>query len=559
MDPVTLYAKAVTSGKEIAGPLVREAGARHLRDLKDGPKRGLIWDFPAAARVFEYFSEVLVLPNGKPFELHPAHQFIVGSLFGWKSRDGTRRFRQAYIEMGKGNAKSPMAAGVGMYMLTGDGQPGAVVFAAAVDKDQAKIPFQFAVGFVDRSELLSGAVQKSGGKMGDQTKVHNLFHRKSGSYFRPLTSESKGRGKSGYSIHCAILDEVHEHSTSAMVEFCRANMKGAQPLMLMITNSGEFSGTSVAWNYHEYSRDLLEGKIAADHFFGYVCGLDKGDSFQDRKVWKKANPLLNVSVSERLLEEQVTDAKGMPAKESLVRRLHFCEWVESIDPWITKELWDSNAGAVDREALRGRRCFGGWDLSKIRDLTTLVLVFPDDEAETLDVLTFAWAPEEGIAQREHEDQAPYRQWRDAGLLTLTPGPTIDYDFVAQTVGELTSEFDIQSIAFDHWHFKEMERALNLAGVDLTVIDHPQGFIGMNPAIEAAEQALLNKRIRHGGNKLLTWCVFNVKVEKNVAGLRAFVKQKATRRIDAAVSLAMACNLAGSFEDQEHGSYAVSVI
>lgn len=561
-DRVEQYARDVTSGKEIAGPMVRLACERHLKDIVDGPKRGLTWDYPAAERVFGYFKDVLRLTSdegleGKPFELAPSQAFIVGSLFGWKNADGSRRYRVAYIEIGKGNGKSPLAAGIGLYMLTADGENSGQVYSCAVDKDQAKVSFHFAAGFVTRSELLSGAITKSGGKYGDETRVHNLFHRKSGSYFRPMSSESKGKGKSGFLPHCVILDELHEHPTSAMVEFVRANTKGRrQPIVLMITNSGVFDNTSVAWQYHEYAREVLEQRREDEEFFFYVCGLDKGDLWSDPKVWKKANPLLGISIPSRYLEQQVREAAGMPSKQSVVRRLNFCEWVESEDPWITKEVWDENGGKVDVESLRGRTCYGGLDLSRRTDLTALVLVFPAND-DTRDVLLFAWTPEEELKERAHQDKAPYQQWVDEKFLTTTPGKTIDYDFVAQKIGELTKEYDFQSLAFDHWHFDEMEKALNNAGVSLQCVDHQQGFVGMNPAIEATEEELKNGRMRHGGNPLLTWAVFNVKIEKNSAGLRAFVKQKATGRIDPALSLAMATNLSVVRDDQP--SYAVTII
>lgn len=541
--------------------MVRLACERHLRDLETGMDRGISWDLAAAERVFGYFEEVLRLNSdegnheGEPFRLHPAQKFIVGSLFGWKNADGTRRYRVAYIEISKGSGKSPLAAGIGLYMLTGDGESAAQVYSAAVDKDQAKVSFQFAVGFVNKSELLSGAITKSGGKYGDETRVHNLFHRKSGSYFRPLSSESSGKGKSGFLPHCVILDELHEHPSNKMVEFVRKNTKGRkQPLVLMITNSGEYNDSPAAWQYHEYADKVLNQIKDDDEFFFFVCGLDPartkdhpdgfyaGDDYRDKACWAKANPLLSAGVPPmRYLEQQVREAEGMPSNESLTRRLNFCEWVESVNPWVSKKVWDANAGKVDRAALRGRRCFGGWDLSKHFDLTTLSLVFPNDD-DTKDVLQFAWTPQEGILERENRDKAPYRQWIEEGHLTPTPGATIDYDFIALQVGEFQKEFKIESIAFDHWHFPEMDKALRAIGVDIPCFDHQQGFVGMNPAIEATEQDLVNRRLRHGGNPLLTWCVFNVKIEKNAAALRSFEKKKATSRIDAAVSLAMADHL-----------------
>jgi phage terminase large subunit-like protein len=106
-----------------------------------------------------FFSTVLRLNGGqfegKPFELHPAQAFIVGSLFGWNARDGTRRFRFAYIEQGKGNGKSPLVAGIGLYCMVADGEARAEIYAAATKKDQAMILFRDAVAMVDQSPALA--------------------------------------------------------------------------------------------------------------------------------------------------------------------------------------------------------------------------------------------------------------------------------------------------------------------------------------------------------------------------------------------------------------------
>jgi phage terminase large subunit-like protein len=546
-DPVKQYALDVTSGKEIAGPLVRQAGERHLRDLVDGKKRGLRWELAAAERVFGYFHEVLRLVNDAgrvvPFKLHPSQQFIVGSLFGWKGPDGYRRYRVAYIEQGKGNGKSPLVGAIGLYMLTGDGEVQAQVFSAAVDRDQAKVPFHFAVSMVDRSELLSGAITKSGGKFGDVTKVHNLFHRKSGSYFRALSSDNAGRGKSGFLPHCVILDELHEHPTDAMVEFVRANTKGRkQPLVLMITNSGVYDPTSVCWRYHNYAERLMTGTGEVDdEFFAYVCSLDKGDCWTDRAVWKKGNPLLGVSIPERYLEQQVREATGMPSKQSVVRRLNFCEWVESAAPFVEPEVWTANGATVNVEELRGRSCSGGLDLSGKNDLTALCLVFKLDNG-TKPVLSFFWTPKDTLREREDRDRAPYQQWVREGHLIAKEGRTIDYRWVAKKIGELTSLYRIESIAFDRWRIDDLQRELDAEGVDVTLIPHGQGFQDMNPAVESLEDDLLESRLQHGNHPVLTWCVANVRVTEDPAGNRKFDKRKATGRIDGCVALAMADNL-----------------
>lgn len=563
-DPVTQYALDVVDGKEMAGPLVRAACQRHLTDLVEGPPRGLKWEWTledgSAPRgtgkfVADFFESELLLAvdDGKlaPFVLAPPLLFIVGSLFGWKGPDGHRRFRIAYVEVGKGNAKTTLGGGLGVYMMVADGELNADCYMAAAEKDQAKIPFKDAVNFVNRNPRLDAVIKRSGG----EGHEWNLAYLKTGSFLRPIASESKGRGRSGFRPHFVLLDELHEHPTAAMVDLAEANLKTrSQPLVFKITNSGVVDPGAVCYQTHEHGERMLQGIDANDDSrFFYICGLDHKDSYLDPSIRKKANPMYDVIPRmDRYLDDQVTTAKGMPSKVSVIRRLNFCEWVESSDPWVTKEVWDANAGAVDIASLAGKSCYGGLDLSKRNDLTALVLVFPQPDG-TKDVLTFAWAPKEGLLDREHRDKAQYSQWVSDGHLHTTPGRIVDYEFVAQKIGELVQTYQVEMIAFDHWHFEEMERALNAAGVSVNVMDHQQGHAGMNPSIEAAEDDLKNGRIRHGGNPVLTSCVFNVKIDPNAQALRMFDKRDQTKRIDAAQSFVMACGAAATAEPEKEYS------
>jgi hypothetical protein len=201
-DPVTAYARAVVAGSIVAGPHVRNACQRHLKDLKEGPKRGLRWDVDAAQRALGFFPDVLRLAGGQfeglPFALQPSQQFIVGSLFGWKRKDGWRRFRRAYIEEGKGNGKSPLAAGIGLYGMMADGEDRAEVYAAASDRDQAMVLFRDAVAMVDQSPALDQRVTQSG-----ENPVWQLTDLKTASFFKPLSREKRKKG-SGPRPHFAL-------------------------------------------------------------------------------------------------------------------------------------------------------------------------------------------------------------------------------------------------------------------------------------------------------------------------------------------------------------------
>lgn len=553
LDAVDKYAAEVVSGAEIAGPLVRLACERHQRDRTEGESRGLFWDYPSADRVFRYFETVLRLAGGKhegkPFILAPPQKFILGSIFGWKKADGTRRFNTAYIEMGKGAGKSPLAGGIGLYMMTADGEPRAQVVTVAVDKDQAKIPFLDAVSMVDQSPSLSSRIVKTPENNPDHTKVWHMGHPESQSTFRPIASESAGRGKSGFRPYCAIIDEVHEHPTDAMVEFVRKNVKGRDnALVFMITNSGVYNVASVCWRYHDYSDGLMRQTAEPnDEFFTYVCGLDEGDSWADPSVWKKANPLLGVTIPYSYLEKEVREAKGMPSKQSLTRRLNFCEWVESADPWVDADVWRANGGAVDIESLKGRRCWGGLDLSRRNDLTALVLVFERDENGKKAVLCFFWKPADTLQEHSERDIAQYVDWKKQGFLLTTPGKSISYEFVAAELDRLAARYQIEAIAFDPAKIDEMTPYLNNIGADVALKKHDQGFIEMDRAIEAAETDLLEGNLLHGNHVVLTWCVNNAKVVENADTKRRFDKRKATGRIDGAVALAMADELSSVAE------------
>lgn len=558
-DPTTQYAKAVGAGKIVAGPLVRLACERHIRDLKEGPRRGLKFKKDKAARAFRFFEHVLCLTGGEgrvdPFVLDPSQQFIVGSLFGWEAKDHTRRFRVAYIEEGKGNGKTPLAAGIGLYMLIADKEGRPEVYSAAVDREQANILFRDAVVMARASPEISERVIYSGG-MG---RENNIAFLECGGFFRPVASEHKGRGKSGPRVHCALLDEVHEHPTAAMVEFMRAGTKGRkQALIVMITNSGH-DKTTVCYQYHEYSRKTLERiepEERTDTFFCYVCGLDEGDDWKDEAVWLKANPLLGKSITHKYLREQVREAIGMPAKQNIVRRLNFCQWTESDAAWLSKDVWDACLADIDVESLRGRRCWGGLDLSSKKDLTALTLVFELGDDGIWDAITFLWTPKDTLTEREDKDRAPYTQWvRDEHLIAI-PGRVIDYGWVAKTIGDVLEDFDLQCIGYDPHKIEYLEAELDDQAVEVDLIPHSQGFykpkdgIWMPKSVEELEEQLEKRGIRIQRNPVMSWCAAGAVVVMDEHENKKFSKKKATGRIDGVVSLAMAIGVATQQKPEE---------
>jgi phage terminase large subunit-like protein len=540
-DAVTEYAQSVVNGTILAGPHVRDACKRHLRDLINGPDRGLRWDPAAAQLTFEFYEEVLCLNGGefegKPFQLEPSQKFIIGSLFGWfNTDDGSRRFRVAYIEEGKGNGKSPLVAGIGLKMLVADKEPRAEIYAVATKRDQAQVLFRDAVAMKQLSPLLDGPLKTTGGR----GREWNISFEQTGSFFRTLASDD---AQSGPRPHCALIDEVHEHKTGLMVEMMRAGVKGRrQAMIVMITNSGT-DKESVCWQYHEYAANICSGILEDDAFFGYVCALDEKDEpFEDEACWVKANPLLGVSIKRRYLQDQIREARGMPSKEARVRRLNFCQWTEATDPLFSPDLIKATQEEYDEELLLGRKCYGGLDLSSTSDLTAFVLLFaPNDQDDKWRQKAWFWLPQATLDNKERLKKYPIHMpvWRAAGWIETTRGAAISKLHVLKRLVECHEKFAIQSIAYDRWRIEDLKILMSDAGAKLPLEPYGQGFKDMAPAVDEYERLLISDELRHDGNPVMTWNMSCVVVETDPAGNRKPTKERSTGRIDGAVAAIMA--------------------
>lgn len=599
-DPTTAYARAVVGKQLLAGPHVRNACRRHLRDLKDGAARGLVWDLAAARRFINFCPDVCRLNGGqwagRPFLLNGWQAFVGGCLFGWKRRDDGdkgkpasqlfRRFTTAFIETGKGSGKSPLAAAIGLYGLTADNEQGAEIYAAATKKDQAMVLFRDAVSMVDMSPDLTHALKKSG--VGLET--WNLAYPVARSFFRPISSEKKGQ--SGPRPHISLLDEIHEHDDNVMVEMLKSGHKfRRQPLMVMITNSG-VDKTSVCFEYHQHAAKVAAGAIEDDSFFGYVCALDKGENpLKSEACWPKANPSLEESdlPGMKYLRDQVSGARGMASKASIVRRLNFCEWVAADNPAIARDVWEAiQTREFDLERLRGRRCYMGMDLASTTDLTAVAFLFePADADPAWTLMVRFWVPGDSLTEREERDKVPYIAWRDAGHIYAPAGTAVDRLAVAMECAKAAAAWTVDGAAYDRWRFEDFKKELEDAGVEIALTPHGQGMKDMAPSVEAFEFLLLcgaarakggavppppptvvvpdgqlaerllsrfNAPLRVIENPCLSWNAANAVFETDAAGNRKPTKKKATGRIDGIVAAIMAVGLA-SRGAQNAGGYS----
>lgn len=570
LDPVTRYAKDVVSGKELAGHLVRAAAQRHLDDLEHGEARGLFFDVEEVEEAIRFFEMVLTVEgDGEyvPFELHPSQAFIVGSIFGWwreikkKGRapsEWRRRFRTVYIEQGKGNGKSPLSAGIGIKLAFADGEIGAEGYIAGKDKEQSNIAFRDAVKMWQNSPRLRKRIKPSG-----QNPIWQLTHVPSASFLKPL---SKSGAPSGPRPNVAIIDEYHEHKSADVLEMLEAGFKKRpNPLLFIITNSGSDKG-SPCGRMHDFCKKVVlseyedEDQLAADQVFAYICAMDEGDEpLKDPSCWKKANPLLGITIKEDYLEKQVAAARAMPSKQNKVLRLNFCVWTDAADAWITRDVWEKcEQDKLTLEDFKGRQAFLAGDLSFTSDMSSLAYAFPDGEGGG-DVFVDYWKPEENLSEAVELDKVRYDLWAKEGFIFLTPGPVIRMEHVASRIGWALDMFDVQAFAYDRYRHKELADDMVDLGVHPPLYEHPQGFrratmrnpndntqrienpLWMPNSCQTLENGILEGKWRFHVNPVLRWNVSSAVIRSNPAGTEDWIfdKRRATGRIDGIVAAAMA--------------------
>jgi phage terminase large subunit-like protein len=533
---VDAYASAVRSGDVLAGPYVRLACERHFRDRQRAADDPAWYQFSEerADHIIEFIETCLRLPDvvdddGEPkaFILSPWQVFIVGSLFGWINANGHRRFREAYIEAGKGAGKTPLLAAIGLYGLMLDGERAAEIYAAAADQDQAMIMFRDAVRIATASPDIAADLSFAGGQ-----HIWQLTHDESMSFFRTFSRE--GGQKSGPRPHMGLVDELHEQPSPEVSTKIRAGAKRRpQPLFIEITNSG-FDRTSICWQRHEHSRRVVEHAVEDEQLFAYVCALDEGDDpLKDESCWPKTNPNIGISVTLDYLRRQVSNAKNIPAEMNGVLRLNFCVWTNQHTRAIDIGKWLACEPLPDDAELVGATCYGGLDLGLSDDLSAWARLWDLEDGRIAVKMRF-WIPE---AAFDKYPNRPYAEWKRAGILTVTRGDTTDYDLIEDTVAADCHTEGIREVAYDKRFAEQL--AQHLLGAGITMVNTPQGF-QLNEAIRKKLELIATGKLCHGNDPILSWMATNyVLITGRRDGAVRPDKDKAGDKIDGQVAIDMA--------------------
>ena len=497
----------------------------------------------------ETFIENLCHTKGKwagtPFWLLPWQEQLIRDIFGIVKPDGNRQFRTAFVEICKKVGKSELAAAVALYLLYADNEPSAEVYGAAADRQQASIVFDVAKQMVE----MSPALMKRSKLMGATKRIVNYSN---AGYYQVLSAEVGG--KHGFSVSGLVFDEIHTQPNRQLYDVLTKGSSDARqnPLHFIITTAGN-DRHSIAYELHTKAVDILEGRRVDPTFYPVVYGLKDDEDWEDEANWYKVNPSLGYTVDIERLRDAYREAKQNPADEVTFKWLRCNMWVSSTVAWIPDAIYMRGNEPIDVDALAGRDCYAGLDLSSTGDITALVLIFPPrNEDEKYVLLPYFWIPEETIPRRVKANSVPYDIWEKQGYIMSTEGNVIHYDFIEKFIMDLSEKYHILEIAVDRWNATQMIQ--NLEGEGFTIVPFGQGFSSMSAPTKEFYRLLMEGRIIHGGNPVLRWMAGNVVIDTDPAGNIKVTKAKSKEKIDGIVAAIMALDRCIRQEGQSGSVY-----
>lgn len=443
-----------------------------------------------AVRFFGFLKHTQGPLAGQEFILAPEQRWLIREAFGWKRPDGRRLKRIMFVEMGRGNGKSQLGAGIAGKLLLADGERDPEVVGAASDRKQAR------KYCLDRLKSMIRADERLNAKV---DIYRNEIRRKDGTGVYEATS-SEVSSNWGGAPHGIIFDEVHAQPNRELWDALETAMgKRAQPMMWGFTTAG-WDRTSLAWELHERTRQLSEGAIVEDEFLGIVWAADEDDDWTLPETWWKANPMMGLAFEEEFIAAKCQKALNTPAFQNTFRTMYLSQWVGQEVRFLDMMKWDACAGPMEQP--NKREAFGGMDLSSSIDLSAFAVAARQAGDPTkVDLYVKLYAPAEGLHERALRDRLPYEQWAREGILTLTPGATIDQDVIKADIVAAAELWDLKDINYDRWNASKLVRELE-EEEGITMVQMGQGFASMSAPSKELLKLVTDGNLRHGGNPAL---------------------------------------------------------
>ncbi len=503
---------------------------------------GCWFDEDAARYVIEFVETCCTHVKGElagtPLVLEPWEKSLFANAYGWKRKvGGTRRYREVFVFIPRGNAKTTLGAAfvcVGLYL---DDEPGAELYSSASERDQARLCFDMTAGMIRNEPRMNAAAEilKYSIVVGDKS-------------YKALSAEAGS--KHGFNAQLVVNDELHAQKTPELTEVLMTSQgKRRQPLMIHLTTSDYEREGSVCNAKHDYASKVRDNIIEDAAFLPVIYEATREDDWTSPEVWAKANPNLGVSVPLEYIERECARAKIDPAYENTFKRLHLNIRTEQAFRLIQMRRWDACNGPV--EIPEGASVTIGVDGASVEDMASAVVCHND--GEIFHLIPFYWCPQAKVREMEARGDPTYATWVNQGLLTATPGNAIDDRAIRKTLNELTSRYDVREVPYDPYNLTTF--AMQIIEEDgIPMVEHRQGTVSMNEPMKLLVRLMLEGKLRHGGHPILRWNMANLAARKDASDNIRPDKAESAGKIDGAVGAIMAAGCAAAGSDGQESFY-----
>ena len=528
LEELIQYSKECIKGKEISCIKHVWACERLLKDIKDNK---FIWNEEEAERIVNFFSYLKHSKGvlaGQPIILTSWQKFNMCQIYGWRKRDGTKRFKSYFGEVARKQAKSQMQAGILLYEISVQAVKSNEVretYCAGTKREQSKIIFN------ECKNLLKGSL------LAPKFKLTNneIKHIKTGSFIKALSKED-GRKGDGTNPAVLVLDEYHQHQTTEFYDLALgANAK--ENLLMIITTAGMDLNCPCYQQEYKYCSDILNpnSDIENDSYLIDICEIDKDDDIDNIENWKKANPLrMSYEQGIEQLKEAYKIAKDIPEKMIAFKTKCLNVWVQAKDQsYMDMEKWKKCEVKELPYEFKNRAVYVGFDMSAKIDLTSVAFVIPlmiDGVARYI-VFSHSFIPNrDKLMERKAVDKVPYDSWEERGFLSVTNTPIVDQAYVMEYVLNTCKEnnWEIRHLCFDPANASKIMMDLEVQGYDVTEVF--QSHKSLNESTAGFREQVYCENVYYLPNPLLNYAMGNTVIKHN-NGFIKIDKDASVKRID----------------------------
>lgn len=499
------------------------------RDTQPGPKARPIC---RACDVEKFFENILYKPIG--FTLIGWQKKALRDVYGTvDTENGRRKYDSAYLEVPKKNGKSFLIGGLPLYHLVREGVINPKAYGAAAAKDQAGIVFAAAAQLYRKNPLLQQTL-----KLVESTK--RIVRRDGAGFYQVVAAD--GDVQDGVEPTLTLMDELHRWKTAKARTLYQVLTAGdisvEEPLRWQITTAGDRYESEICWSAHERARSIIDGHVKSETFYARIYAPNAEKLRADKDYWKTEDCRVECNPSHvkngGFLRDDKIASKLEELGEPAYKRLHLNIWNQREEHWMPADAWGKCSQPL--QALVGRPCWIGLDLSKNTDFTALVAVYQQDDG-TLDIQPTFWIPEEQVGKLERKLKIDLQRWINRGLLRTTPGPAIQFESIRQQINTIAEAAELREICYDPrfaWQF-----VMDLEKDGFTCVEVQQSATKLDAPMQWLMKAVLEGRVRHGGHEVLDWMTQCVTVRVSKDGLSQPDKQHLNRdakRIDGVSAL-----------------------